>query len=105
MMHYSIDTRDQTFVKCCRFLSFAKNMNKILVNISKNLSSKCRQKLLYHAKQSATVALKTASKRAIHKKAAATGDLTGNEIANKNTKSEECYHRIVQRQSKKKQKI
>ena len=34
-------------------------------NISKNLSSKYSQKLLDHAKQSATDVLKTASKRAI----------------------------------------
>ena len=34
-------------------------------NISKNLSPKHSQKLLDHAKQSATDALKTASKRAI----------------------------------------
>ena len=33
--------------------------------MSKNLSSKYSQKLLDHAKQSATDALKTASKRAI----------------------------------------
>ena len=33
-------------------------------NISKNLTSKYIQELLHHAKQSATDALKTASKRA-----------------------------------------
>ena len=37
--------------------------------------------MLDHAKQSATDALKTASKRVIHKTAAATGDLNGNKIA------------------------
>ena len=47
-------------------------------NISKNLSSKYRQKLFDHAKQSATDALYTASKRAIQKTAEATGDLIGN---------------------------
>ena len=50
-------------------------------NISKNLSSKCSQKILDQAKQSATDPLKTASKRAIQKIAEATGDLIGNKIA------------------------
>ena len=52
----------------------------------KNLSGKYSQKLLDHAKQSATDACKTASKRAIQKTAEATGDLTVNRIANKITK-------------------
>ena len=38
-------------------------------NISKYLSSKCSQKRINHAKQSATDALKTGSKRAIQKTA------------------------------------
>ena len=50
-------------------------------NISKNVSSKYSQKLLCHAKQSATDALETASKRAIQKAAEATGDLIANKIA------------------------
>ena len=67
-----------------------KNIGK---NVSKNLSGKyspgmlaMRQKLLDHAKQSATDVLKTASKSAIQKTAEATGDLFGNKIANKTTK-------------------
>ena len=44
-------------------MSFAKNVSKnIGKNISKNLSSRFNQKLLDHAKQSATDALKTFSK-------------------------------------------
>ena len=38
------------------------------------MSSKCSQNLLDHAKQSATDALKTTSKKAIHKIVEATGD-------------------------------
>ena len=53
--------------------------------ISKNLSSKYSQKRLVHAKQSATDAFKTASKRAIQLRAEATGDLIGNEIVSKIT--------------------
>ena len=65
------------------FFSFAKKIGK---NISKNLSSKYSQKLLDHAKQSVTDALKTSSKRVVQKRAEATGDLIGNEIADKITR-------------------
>ena len=56
---------------------------KILV---KTWSGKYSQKPLDHAKQSATDALKTSSKRVIQKTAEATGDLIGNKIASKITK-------------------
>ena len=60
-------------------MSFAKNMGKdIGKNISKNVSGKYSQKLLDHAKQSTTDALKTTSKRVIRKTAEATDDLIGN---------------------------
>ena len=59
MTRYSVQPRDQIFVKGYGFLSFAKNMGKnIGKNISKNLSGKYSQKLLDHAKRSATDALK-----------------------------------------------
>ena len=65
MTCYSVQPRDQIFVKGYGFLSFARNMSRnIGNNISKNLSSKYSQKLLDYAKQSVTDALKTASKRA-----------------------------------------
>ena len=50
---------------------------------SKYLSGKYSQKFLDHAKQSATDALKTTSKREIQKTAEATGDLIGNKITDK----------------------
>ena len=50
-MRYSVQPKDQIFVKIYGFLSLAKNMIKnISKNISKNLSSKYNQKLLHHAK-------------------------------------------------------
>ena len=65
-MPYSVQPRDQMFVKGYGFLSFAKNMGKnIGKNISKNLSRKYSQKCINHAKESATDAFKTASKRGI----------------------------------------
>ena len=51
------------------------------INISKNLSAKYSPKLLDHAKQSATDALRISPKTA-----EATGDLVSNRIANKTTK-------------------
>ena len=89
-MRYWVQFRDQIFVKCYGFLSFAKNMGQNIVkNISKSLSGKhgsgmlaMPQELLDHVKQSATDALKTSSKRAIRKTAEATGDLISNKPAN-----------------------
>ena len=87
MMGCSVQPRNRIFIKGYVFLSFAKNMGKnIGKNISKNLSCKHSQKFLDHAKQSATDALKTVSKRAIQKTAAATVDLIGKKIAAKITK-------------------
>ena len=62
-------------------------------NISRNVSVKygpsmlaMHQKLLDHAKNLATNAIKSSSKRAIQNTAEATGDLIDNKIANKNRK-------------------
>ena len=54
---------------------------EILVkSISKKVSSKYNQRRLHQAKQSATDALKTTSKRAIRTTAEAAGDLIRNKI-------------------------
>ena len=83
----SVQPRNQLFFKGYEFLPFAENMGKnIGKKISKNISSKYSQKLLDHAKLSATDVLKTASKNAIIKIAEVTGDLTGNKIVDKNLK-------------------
>ena len=74
MQHYSVQPRDSIFVKGYRFLFFARDMvENVGKNIIKNISSKYSQNFLDHAKQSATDALKTASKRAIQKTAELTG--------------------------------
>ena len=59
-MCYSTEPRDGIFVRSYELLSFSKNMIK-----NKNLSGKCSQKLLHHAKISApaTDAPKTTSKK------------------------------------------
>ena len=79
--------RNRMFVKLYEFLSFAKDMRKSLgKNISKKISCKYSQKLIDPAKQSATDALKTASKREILKAAEAIVDLIGNTVTDKITK-------------------
>ena len=64
MTRYSVHPRDQVFVKDYGFFSFAKNMDGSV--------GKYSQKLIDHAKQYATDAIKTTSKRAIQKTAEAT---------------------------------
>ena len=73
-MRYSIKPRDRVYVKGYGFMSFARRM-----------SNKYGKKLVDTAEESATDAIKTASKRAIQKIAEATGDLVGNKIADKIT--------------------
>ena len=74
MMRYSVQPRDRIFAKCYLCLSLATNMGKY------------SQTLLDYAKQSATNAFKTASKKAIQKPRGATGDLIINKTADKITK-------------------
>ena len=51
MMRYSVQPRDQIFVKSYGFLSFTKNIGKYIgKNISKNLSRKYSQTRFEHAK-------------------------------------------------------
>ena len=66
---------------------FARKMGKnIGKNTSKSLDSKYSQKRLDHAKESATDAFKTSSKRVIQKRVEATSDLIGNRFAHKITR-------------------
>ena len=77
-MRYLTESRERIYVKGYGFLSFAKNMGR-------NLSNKYSQKHLEGAKKSTTDAIKTASKGAIQKITEATGDVIGNNIADKIT--------------------
>ena len=97
MTSYSVQPRHWIFVKGYRFLSFAKILSK---NIGKNMSSKYSQKLLDHAKQSATDALKTASKKQckILQKQLMISLISGLPI--KLPKPQRIHHKILQRQLK-----
>ena len=92
-MRYSIEPKDRKYVKEYGFLSFAKNMGP-------QLNSKYYQKLLNNAKKLTTDAIKIASKRAIQKRAEATGDLIGNKIVDKiisvsKNLQQNCDHKIM----------
>ena len=84
-MRYSIESKDRTYVKWSRFLSLAKKMGTHATKVAENWGSKYAQKLLDNAKKSTRDAVKTASERAIQKKAEAAGDLIGNKTADKIT--------------------
>ena len=61
-------------------MSFARKMGE---HLSKHLSNEYIQKLSDHAKQSATGAFKTVSKRGIQKTVGTIGDIIGNKITDK----------------------
>ena len=64
--------------------------------MGKNLRNKYGQKFLDSDKKSTTDVIKTVSKRSIQKTAQATGDLIGNEIADKITSVSKKYPKELQ---------
>ena len=78
-MWYSIEPRHRIYEKSSGFFC-------LLLKAGANLSNKYGQKLFDSAQKSTTVAMKTASKRAIQKTVGATGDLIGNKIVDKITR-------------------
>ena len=75
MISCLVQPRDKLFAKSYGFLSSAKNLDKTIVkDISPIWSIKYRKKHFDHAKQSATDALKTASKGVIPKTAEPAGE-------------------------------
>ena len=78
-MWYSIEPRHRIYEKSSGFFC-------LLLKAGANLSNKYGQKLFDSAQKSTTVAMKTASKRAIQKTVVATGDLIGNKIVDKITR-------------------
>ena len=68
MKSYSVQSRDQIFLKGYGFLSFAKNMSKLIgKNKSKKLSNKYSQNLFHHTKKSSTYVLEAAPKKSSSK--------------------------------------
>ena len=94
-MRYSVQPRNDTFLKGYRFLSSLKKMGKnIGTNISKKWSGKYNQRFLDHTKKSAEDPFKTASKRAIQKTAKSTNYL----LVIKSEKLQKVHNKKIQRQ-------
>ena len=91
-MRYSIEPRERRYVKGCGFMSFARNFGnkygKILItiktgtNFNSNYGKKLTDTAIKIDKDFSAIAGK---KNIKHKTADATGDLIGNEIADKIT--------------------
>ena len=92
-MRYSIEPRERRYIKGYGFLSFARNFGnkygKKLMNTAiktgANFNSKYGKKLTDTAIKTGQDFATTAGKAIVHKSAEATGDLIGNEIADKIT--------------------
>ena len=92
-MRYSIEIRERRYVKGYGFMSFARNFGnkygKKLMNTATktgtNFNSKYGKKLTDAAIKTGKDFATIAGKKIVHKTAEATGDLIGNEIADKIT--------------------
>ena len=92
-MRYSIEPKERRYVKGYGFLSFARNFGnkygKKLMNTAiktgTNFNSKYGKKLTDTAIKTGKDFATIAGKKIVHKSAEATGDLTGNKIADKIT--------------------
>ena len=94
-MRHSLESRYRKYVQGQGFMSFAKNIGnkygkKIFdksINVSKKYGKKYGNKLLDNSLSAGKDFAKIASKKVLTKIAEATGDLTGNKIADRITKS------------------
>ena len=92
-MRYSIEPRERRYVKGYGFMSFTRNFgnkySKKLMNTAiktgTNFNSKYGKKLTDAAIKTGKDFATIAGKKIVHKSAEATGDLIGNEIADKIT--------------------
>ena len=75
------------------------------MSFAKNIRNNYSQKLCHSAKRSTTDATKTASKRAIQKKAEGNGDLIGHNIANKITSASKIFPKELDSQMEGKTEI
>ena len=94
-MRYSIEPRERRYVKGYGFLSFARNFGNIYGKKLMNTAIKTGTNFnIKYGKKLTDTAIKTgkdfatiAVKNIVHKTAEATGDLIGNEIADKITRA------------------
>ena len=94
-MRYSLEPRYRRYVQGQGFMSFAKNIGnkygrKIFdksIDIGKNISNKYGRKILDKSMDAGKDFAKIAGKKVLHKSAEATGEMTGNKIADRITRS------------------
>ena len=94
-MRYSLEPRYRKYVQGQGFMSFAKNIRnkygkKILnksIDVGKNMSNKYGRKILDKSVDAGKDFTKIAGKKVLHKSAEATGDMIGNKIADRITRS------------------
>ena len=94
-MRYSLEPRYRRYVQGQGFMSFARNIgNKYgkkkidkSIDVGKSMKKKYGKKILDNSLSAGTDFAKIASKKVLTKSAEATGDLIGNKIADRITKS------------------
>ena len=95
-MRYSIEPRERRYVKGYGFMSFARNFGnkygKKLMNTVKNFNSKYGKKVTDTAIKTGKDFATIDGKKIVHKSPEATGDLIGNEIADKITSASKKSH-------------
>ena len=94
-MRYSLEPSYRKYVQGQGFMSFAKNIGnkygkRLLdksIDVGKNISNKHVRKILDKSMDAGKVFAKIAGKKALHKSAEATGEMIGNKIAGRITRS------------------
>ena len=94
-MRYSLERSYRRYVQGQGFMTFAKNIgnkygSKIFdksIDVGKKMSNKYGRKVLDKSRDAGKDFAKTAGKKVLHKSAEATGEMIGNKIAHRITKS------------------
>ena len=94
-MRYSLELRYRKHVQGQGFMSFAKNIgNKYdrkmfdtSIDVGKNMSNKYGRKILDKSMDAGKDFVKIAGKKVLHKSAEATGEMIGNKIADRITRT------------------
>ena len=94
-MRYSLEPSYRKYVQGQGFMSFAKNIGnnygkRLLdnsIDVGKNMSNKHGRKILDKSMDAGKDFAKIAGKKALHKSAEATGEMIGNKIADRITRS------------------
>ena len=94
-MRYSLESRYRKYVEGQGFMSFAKNIGnkygrKIFdrsIDVRKNMSNKYGRNILDKSIDAGKDFVKIAGKKVLHKSAEATGEMIGNKVADRITRS------------------